>query len=68
MVYSKAKLKSNCDRASPCFKPLLKGTRQTNACLPYCAMGFSQTHVYCRQQFHVDTKHNENIIQDLPPN
>jgi len=30
---SNANLKSNGDKASPCFKPLLKETCQTNVCL-----------------------------------
>ena len=34
ITYSKAKLKSNNDKASPCFKPFLIGTCQTNSCLP----------------------------------
>jgi hypothetical protein len=31
------------------------------------ATGFIQTHFYYRNQFHWDTKLNENIIQGLPP-
>ena len=34
MAYSKAKLKSNGDKASPCGKPFLIRKSQTNICLP----------------------------------
>jgi len=35
---------------------------------PDSAIGFIQTHFYSLYQFHGDTKLNENITQDLPPN
>jgi len=34
MAYSKAKLKSNGDRASPCFKPFLIGNSSDKYTLP----------------------------------
>jgi len=35
---------------------------------PDSALGFIQTHFYWSYQFHGDTKFNENIMQDPPPN
>jgi len=35
---------------------------------PNSAVGFIQTHFYEPYQYHGDTKHNENVIQDLVPN
>jgi hypothetical protein len=35
---------------------------------PDSAIDLSQTHFYYPYPFHGDTKHNENAVQDLPPN
>jgi len=43
MAYSKAKFKNNGDRASPCFKPFLKGNVRQMFVYPDSAMRFSQT-------------------------
>jgi hypothetical protein len=61
MVYSKAKLKSNGDKASPCIKPFLTG-KVPDKRLPHRTM----LHISFGQS-HGDTKLNNNIIQDLPP-
>jgi len=61
-VYSKAKLENNGDRTSPCFKPFVIG----NTPEKYLPTGLCYTlHFYWPYQFHVDTKLNENITQDL---
>jgi hypothetical protein len=63
MASSKTKLKSNGDRASPCFKPLLIGHLRQILAHPDSAVRFSQTHFYWPYWFLGDTKLNENIIQ-----
>jgi hypothetical protein len=62
-------MKSNGDKASPSQKNIfnMKHVRQMFV-YPDSATGFMQTHFYQPYQFHGDTKLNENIIQDLPPN
>jgi len=78
MAYSKAKLKRHGDRACPCFKPLLIGNISDNVLPTLTILYFKnfdknvseliQTLFYQNLQVHRDTKLNENIIQDLPPN
>jgi len=46
MAYSKAKFKSNSNKASPRFKPFLLGNRQTDAFLPrFCYRFHAETFV-----------------------
>jgi len=52
LAFYRGKLKSNGEKASPCFIPFLIGN-MSDKCLPY--------------QFHGNTKLIENIIQDSPP-
>jgi len=68
LEYSKAKLKSNGDRASACFKTFLIGNMSDKVlAYSHSAIRFSQTHSYKSYQFHGNNKLNENIIQDFVP-
>ena len=67
MAHSKAKLKSNGNNTSPCFKTFLQETRRHISVYLDFAIGFTQT-LLLALPFHGDAKLNENIVQDLPPN
>jgi len=58
MANSKAKLKSNGDKASPYFKPFLIGNMSHLLAYLDSAIGFIQTQFYKPYQFHWDTKLN----------
>jgi len=68
MAYSKAKLNINVDKYL--FFQTIPNRKHVTQMLanPNSAIRFSKTHFYSDYQFHGDTKLNENIIQDLPPN
>ena len=66
MAYSTEKLKSNDNNTSPCFKPFLIGN-MTNICLPGHCYRFHSDTLLLALTIHGDTKLNERIIQDLPP-
>jgi len=68
MAYSKATLKSNGNRASPCFKPFLIVNMSDNSCLPGLCYTYKSDIFLLSLQYHVDTKLNENITQHLLPN
>jgi hypothetical protein len=67
MTYSKAKLKTNDDKASPCFKPFLIATYQTNVCLPGPCYKFHLDIFWLALPIQRDAKLNKKIVQDLPP-
>ena len=70
MVYSIAKLKSNDDRTSPCFKPFLIGNMSDKFLHARTQLYFSVRHIFISlTRFKgIPKKLNASIIQDLPPN
>ena len=67
MAYSTAKLRSNGDKASPCFKPF-QIANMSDSCLPIWNLLYvSFTYFYYPYQFHGNISLNKNIIQDFPP-
>jgi len=68
MVYSKAKLKSNGDRSSPCLKPfLIENVRQIHA-YPDSVIDFNQTYFSLALAVSCGYQNQREYIQDLPPN
>jgi hypothetical protein len=68
MAYFKPKLQSKCDRASPCSKPFLTGNMSDNSWLRGLCYTYKSDTFLLSLPFHVDTKLNGNITQDLLPN
>jgi hypothetical protein len=68
MAYSKTKLKSSDDRASPCFRPfwIEKTIRQMFTYMDF-TICFIQTHFNEPENFHGHPKLYENIVQFFPP-
>ena len=64
MAYSKAQLKSNGDRASPCFKPFLTITCRILA-YQYSAIRFIQTHFSVQYYIHGYVQLNGSNIEDI---
>jgi len=67
MAYSKAKLKRSGDRVSAYFKPFLRGNIPNSRLPRFCYMFQSDTFLLVLP-VSWDTKLNQNIIGDLPPN
>ena len=54
MAYSKAKLKSNGDRASPCFKPFLIGNMSDK---------FLPTHTYKENNYNLEQSYTYETVK-----
>jgi hypothetical protein len=63
MVYSRTKLKSSGDKASPCFKPFRRG-KPSDKCLPVQTLLYvSFKHILINlNKFHGDAQLYENTV------